>query len=181
MAITCSAYEDVPSLNDVVITAGERLAVKIISAYLNRKFEEGAFPLRTAPVTALELGIYTDHVFGAATIDWARAVDHSREVIVGQYLERDIIPVVTGFDGINDPHNEFQQIMQTSQDAEREELYAGVYRTSLGRGGSESHGDIPRAGVGCRVRGILQRDTRGSHSRRHAARRCRTNGAGTRL
>lgn len=139
VAMSCSAFENVPSLNDVIITAGERLAVKIMSAYLNRKHGQGQFPLATAPVTALELGIYTDNVFGSATIDWARAVDNSREVIVGQYLERDILPIVTGFDGIYDPHNEFKEIMQTSHDSQSqlENRYTDVYRTSLGRGGSD--------------------------------------------
>lgn len=131
VALSCSTFENVPSLNDVIITAGERLAVKIISAYLNRKHREGDFPLPTAPVTALELGIYTDNAFGSATIDWAHAVDHCREVILGQYLERDIVPIVTGFDGIYDPHHEFKEIMQTRHDEQLEELYAGVYRTSL--------------------------------------------------
>lgn len=137
--MSCSAFENVPSLNDVIITAGERFAVKVMSSYLNQKHRAGEFPLATAPVTALELGIYTDNVFGSATIDWARAVDHSREVIVGQYLERDILPIVTGFDGIYDPHNEFKEIMQTSHDehAQLENRYTDVFRTSLGRGGSD--------------------------------------------
>ena len=137
VAMSCSAFENVPSLNDVVITGGERLAVKIMSGYLNRKHCEGEFPRETAPVTALELGIYTDNSFGSATIDWARAVDHSREVIVGQYLERDLVPIVTGFDGIYDPHNEFKEIMQSSHEQQLDEQYAEVYRTSLGRGGSD--------------------------------------------
>ena len=138
VTMSCSAFENVPSLNDVIITAGERLAVKVISGYLNRCHRDGTFPLKTAPVTALELGIYTDNVFGSATIDWARAVDHSREVILGQYLERNILPIVTGFDGIYDPHNEFKEIMQTSHDEQLEEHYSGVHRTSLGRGGSDA-------------------------------------------
>lgn len=137
VAMSCSAFENVASLNDVIITAGERLAVKIMSAYLNRHHEKGDFPMAAAPVTALELGIYTDKAFGSATIDWARAVDHSREVILGQYLERDILPVVTGFDGIYDPHNEFKAIMQTRHDEQCEDRYPHVYRTSLGRGGSD--------------------------------------------
>lgn len=137
VTMSCSAFEDIPSLNDVIITTGERLAVKIMSGYLNRSHRNGKFPLETAPVTALELGIYTDNVFGSATIDWARAVDHSREVILGQYLEREVLPIVTGFDGIYDPDDEFKEIMQTSHDEPLEERYAGVYRTSLGRGGSD--------------------------------------------
>lgn len=137
VAMSCSSYEEIPSLNDVILTAGERLAVKIMSAYLNRHHEAGTFPLRTTPVTALELGIYTDANFGSATIDWARAVDHAREVIVGQYLERDIVPIVTGFDGIYDPHNEFQEIMQSPREQYLDQKFARVHRTSLGRGGSD--------------------------------------------
>lgn len=136
---SCRAYEAVPSTNDVITTGGERLAVKVISAYLNRKHAKGEFPMRTAPVTALELGLYTDNQFGSASIDWARAVDHSREVIVGQYLQRNLLPVVTGFDGIYDPNNEFKDLMATDYEPEQtmEEGYTGVYRTSLGRGGSD--------------------------------------------
>lgn len=137
VAMSCTAFENVPSLNDVIVTAGERLAVKIISAYLNHKHRAGEFPVLTAPVTAMELGIYTDNAFGSATIDWARAVDHAREVIVGQYLERDIVPIVTGFDGIYDPDNGFKEIMQSRHDEHRESSHTGVYRTSLGRGGSD--------------------------------------------
>lgn len=136
-ALSCSAYERSPSLDDVIVTAGERLAVKVMSAYLNFHHREGKFPMPTAPVTALELGIYTDNNFGAAAIDWAHAVDHSREVIFGQYLERNIVPIVTGFDGIYDPNHEFEDIMQSSRGEHLEEHYADVYRTSLGRGGSD--------------------------------------------
>ena len=139
ITMSCTAYEPTPSLNDMIITAGERLAVKIISAYLNQQHFEGKFPLETAPVTAMELGIYTDNQFGSATINWPRAIDHSREVIIGQYLERDVMPVVTGFDGIYDPENEFKEIMQTAPEAQKEldRRYSEVYRTSLGRGGSD--------------------------------------------
>jgi len=139
VSMAWSAFEAIPSLDDVIVTGGERLAVKVMSAYLNDKHDKGEFPMRTAPVTAMELGLYTDDRFGSATIDWARAVDHSREVILGQYLGRDILPIVTGFDGIYDPDNEFREIMQTPQGQQQqlEERYARVYRTSLGRGGSD--------------------------------------------
>ncbi len=139
ITMSCTAYETTPSLNDMIITAGERLAVKIMSAYLNRKHEENKFPLTTAPVTAMELGIYTDNRFGSATINWVRAVEHSREVIVGQFLEREVMPVVTGFDGIYDPGNEFKEIMQSSAPDQQkfDTHYSKVYRTSLGRGGSD--------------------------------------------
>jgi aspartokinase len=47
------------------------------------------------------------------------------------------MPIVTGFDGIYDPHNGFKEIMQARPDEQREECYSDVYRTSLGRGGSD--------------------------------------------
>ncbi len=137
--MSCSAYENSPSLNDLIITAGERLAVKILSAYFNEQLREGKFPQQTVPLTAMELGIYTDNQFGSANIDWLRAIDHSREVIVGQYLERNLVPIVTGFDGIYDPSDGFKEIMRTAQDQQTDldQRYADVYRTSLGRGGSD--------------------------------------------
>lgn len=137
IAMACSAYEPVPSLNDLIMTAGERLVVRIMAGYLNAKHAAGRFPMKAAPVTALEMGLYTDSSFGGASIDWARAVEHSREVLVGQYLEQGIVPVVTGFDGIYDPNNEFREIMQSAVDEHVGERYSGVYRTSLGRGGSD--------------------------------------------
>lgn len=139
ITLSCTVYEPIPSLNDMIITAGERLAVKIISAYLNQKHAEGKFPLKTAPVTGMELGIYTDNQFGSAAINWESAVDHAREVIIGQYLQRNVTPIVTGFDGIYDPQNEFKEIMQTAPEKQKQldRSYVNVYRTSLGRGGSD--------------------------------------------
>jgi hypothetical protein len=88
-------------------------------------------------VTALELGIYTDDVFGSATIDWPRAVENVREVVIGRYLEQGLMPVVTGFDGIYDPGKEFKEIMQRSLESADDQRYSNLYRTSLGRGGSD--------------------------------------------
>jgi len=135
--ICCTAYEKIPSLDDLIVTAGERLAVKILAAYFNRMHEQGKFPVRSVPVTALELGIYTDDTFGAAAIDWPRAVDHVREVVIGRYLEHDLMPVVSGFDGIYDPGKEFKEIMQRPVEPADDRRYSNVYRTSLGRGGSD--------------------------------------------
>lgn len=135
--ICCTAYERIPSLDDYIVTAGERLAVKILAGYFNRMHDAGKFPIRAVPLTALELGIYTDDNFGSAAIDWPRAVEHAREVMVGQYLEHDLLPVVTGFDGIYDPGKEFKEIMQSSAKEADDRQYSNVYRTSLGRGGSD--------------------------------------------
>ncbi|MFZ1863817.1 MAG: hypothetical protein WAU39_06305 [Polyangiales bacterium] len=135
--VCCTAYERIPSLDDYIVTAGERLAVKILAGYFNRMHAAGKFPIRAVPVTALELGIYTDDRFGSAAIDWPLAVEHAREIVVGQYLEHDLLPVVTGFDGIYDPGKEFKEIMQSSVKEADDRQYSNVYRTSLGRGGSD--------------------------------------------
>jgi len=135
--VCCTAYERIPSLDDYIVTSGERLAVKILAGYFNRMHAEGKFPIRAVPVTALELGIYTDDRFGSAAIDWPLAVEHAREIVVGQYLEHDLLPVVTGFDGIYDPGKEFKEIMQSSLTGADDRQYSNVYRTSLGRGGSD--------------------------------------------
>ena len=39
----CNAYEDLASLDDYILTSGERLAVRILSAHFNRLHQEGAF------------------------------------------------------------------------------------------------------------------------------------------
>lgn len=135
--ICCKAYEQVPSLNDAILTAGERLVVKIMAAYLNKKHQEGKFPMPCEPVTALELGIYTNNNFGSANIIWKNAVENSREVILGKYLEQGIMPIVSGFDGIYDPNNNFKPILQSSRETDLERAHHNVYRTSLGRGGSD--------------------------------------------
>jgi aspartokinase len=47
------------------------------------------------------------------------------------------MPVVSGFDGIYDPGKEFKEIMQSPVEETADRRYANVYRTSLGRGGSD--------------------------------------------
>jgi aspartokinase len=154
--VCCTAYERIPSLDDYVVTAGERLAVKILAGYFNRMHDAGKFPIRAVPVTALELGIYTDDKFGSATIDWPRAVEHVREIMVGQYLERDLLPVVTGFDGIYDPGKEFKEIMQSSATEADDQQYSNVYRTSLGRGGSDLTATFLGLALGARYVGFCK-------------------------
>jgi aspartokinase len=152
----CTAHEETPSLNDYIVTAGERLAVKIMSGYFNRMHAAGKFPWRTAPVTALELGIYTDAEFGSAAIDWPRAVEHACEVVVGQYLEQEVMPVVSGFDGIYDPGKEFKEIMQSPVEETNERHYANLYRTSLGRGGSDLTATFLGLALGARYVGFCK-------------------------
>ena len=102
-ALCCRAHESIPSLDAELITGGERLATRILSAYFNRLHADGRFPLRTARVTGAEMGLFTDSTFRNASIDWSRAVEHAREVLLGKYLEAGVLPIVTGFDGIYDP------------------------------------------------------------------------------
>lgn len=152
----CTAHERIPSLDDFIVTAGERLAVKILAGYFNRMHEAGKFPVPAAPLTAWELGIYTDANFGSAAIDWPRAVEHSREVLVGRYLEQGIMPVVTGFDGIYDPASEFKQIMKSPDREADERRYSNVYRTSLGRGGSDLTATFLGLALGARYVGFCK-------------------------
>ena len=135
--VCCRAFENVPSLNDTIITGGERLAVTILAGYLSKKHQEGKFPMPCEPVTGLELGIYTDDNFGSANILWNRAVENSREVIFGKYLEQGIIPIVSGFDGVHDPQDNFKPILQSPRGTDLARLNHKFYRTSLGRGGSD--------------------------------------------
>lgn len=152
----CTAHERIPSLDDFIVTAGERLAVKILARYFNRMHEAGKFPVPAAPLTAWELGIYTDDNFGSAAIDWPRAVEHSREVLVGRYLEQGIMPVVTGFDGIYDPADEFKQIMKSPDRETDDRRYSNVYRTSLGRGGSDLTATFLGLALGARYVGFCK-------------------------
>jgi aspartokinase len=154
--VCCTAYERIPSLDDYIVTAGERLAVKILAGYFNRMHDAGKFPIRAVPLTALELGIYTDDNFGSAAIDWPRAVEHVREIVVGQYLEHDLLPVVTGFDGIYDPGKEFKEIMQSSAKEADDRQYSDVYRTSLGRGGSDLTATFLGLALGARYVGFCK-------------------------
>lgn len=154
--VCCTAYEEIPSLDDYIVTAGERLAVKILAGYFNRMHDEGKFPIRAVPVTALELGIYTDDSFGSAAIDWPRAVEHAREIVVGQYLEHDLLPVVTGFDGIYDPGKEFKEIMRSPIAEADDRQYTNVYRTSLGRGGSDLTATFLGLALGARYVGFCK-------------------------
>jgi len=133
----CRAHESIPSLDAYLVTGGERLATRILAAYLNRLHEREEFPLRAARVTAVEMGLYTDQRFTNASIDWEPAIEHAREVLVGKYLEQGVLPVVTGFDGIYDPDRAFPGMMRDDELTKPDRRYTGVYRTALGRGGSD--------------------------------------------
>jgi len=135
--LCCRAYEPIPSLAAYLVTGGERLATRILMAYFNRLHAEGAFPWRTARVTAVEMGLYTDANFLNASVDWEPALEHAREVLLGKYLEQEILPIVTGFDGIYDPDRAFATMMRDDSLDEPDRRYTGVYRTALGRGGSD--------------------------------------------
>jgi len=135
--LCCRAYESIPSLDAYLMTGGERLAARILAAYLNRLHAANEFPWRSARVTAVEMGLYTDQDFTNARIDWEHAIDHAREVLVGKYLEQGILPVVTGFDGIYDPDRAFPGMMRDDALLKPDRRFTGVYRTALGRGGSD--------------------------------------------
>ncbi|MCA9576060.1 MAG: hypothetical protein R3B40_25220 [Polyangiales bacterium] len=136
-ALCCRAHESIPSLDAELITGGERLATRILSAYFNRLHADGRFPLRTARVTGAEMGLFTDSTFRNASIDWSRAVEHAREVLLGKYLEAGVLPIVTGFDGIYDPDQAFAGMMRDDALERSGSRFSGVYRTALGRGGSD--------------------------------------------
>jgi len=135
--LCCRAHEQIESLDSYLVTGGERLSTRILSAYFNRLHAEGKFPWATARVTALEMGLYTDDNFMNANIEWERAVEHARDVLIGKYLEKGIMPVVTGFAGIYDPNKEFPDILREDRLQQPNRRYTGVYRTGLGRGGSD--------------------------------------------
>lgn len=137
VAATTVAFEEIPSLDDSIVTAGERMAIQIMAAYFNKSHQEGKFPIPAQPVSALELGLYTDNRFGAANIDWSRAIEHTRETVIGQFLDANIMPVVSGFDGIYDRARDFDESLQSRVVQGTPSPINKVYRTSLGRGGSD--------------------------------------------
>lgn len=137
ISATTIAYEPIPSLDDLIVTAGERIAIQIMSAYFNHCHQQGKFPIKTQPVSALELGVYTDNRFGSANIDWPRAIEHTRETIAGQYMDLGVMPVVSGFDGIYDKAGDFDEMVKSRCNNDGRSAASNVYRTSLGRGGSD--------------------------------------------
>lgn len=83
--------EILPSHSDAVVAIGERLSARIIATLLRQK------EVRGAPVDGTEI-IITDDVHGNAHPDLERTARRVDDVILPM-LERDIIPVVTGFIG----------------------------------------------------------------------------------
>ncbi len=99
------AHEE--SLVDAIVGAGERLAARIVAALLRHH------QLRSVAVDATDL-ILSNAVHGHATPDFAASREQSRAVLL-PLLERQIVPVVTGF-------------IATGTDGQP---------TTLGRGGSD--------------------------------------------
>lgn len=156
IASTSVAFEAIPSLDDSVVTAGERIAIQIISSYLNRKHQQGEFPVRTEPVTAMELGLYTDSQFGSANIDWPRAIEHTRETLFGRYLDQNVVPIVSGFDGIYDKGKDFDELLKSRAEKDGHAIANSVYRTSLGRGGSDLTATFLGVAVGANYVGFCK-------------------------
>ena len=137
-AFCASAHESIPSMRASLVTGGERLAVQIIAAYLSRQHEEGKFPMRAEPATAQEIGLVTNDRFLDADILWSSAMENVAEVVIGHYLERGVMPVVTGFDGIHDPSREWHEITgERSRVPDPTGRLQRSFRTALGRGGSD--------------------------------------------
>lgn len=157
----CSAYEDVRSLHDDIVTAGERMLVRILAAYFNQLYNQGQFSLRAEPVTARELGLTTTDEFGEAEILWPSAILNAREAVFGRYLDRQILPIVTAGDGVFDPTDEIQR-------ASMAKTYAGprprrsdvTFRTSLGRDGGDVTASFLGVALGAEYVGFC-RDTPG--------------------
>ncbi len=140
--VICSAQESVSSLNDQIVTAGERLAVITMAAYLNRCHATNKFPMPVQAATAAELGIVTDNSFGEAEIDWEPAAANARIAVYHDYFAKGLMPIVTGFDGVyREPTSEKNDDTQNddgrSADQRTERPKRTTLRTSLGRGGSD--------------------------------------------
>jgi len=110
-----------PAALDYLISGGERLIVPIIVAYFNKKWKEKKFPFKAEMATAREIGILTDGNFGDATID-DECLHWLAQGAEKRYRKRNVIPVVTGFDGIYKTREGEEEIR---------------YITTLGRGGGD--------------------------------------------
>ncbi len=80
-----------PRTSDYVVSRGERLTARLLSAALN------AATVQTQYVDALEV-IHTDDAFGQAAPDFA-ATDRAAQRTLLPILARDTVPVVPGFLG----------------------------------------------------------------------------------
>lgn len=74
---------------DLLISCGEVISATLISAYLNR------FNVKAIPLTGFQAGIITDDEFGNAN------VIEINTNYVKQILKSGIVPVISGFQGIN--------------------------------------------------------------------------------
>ncbi len=89
---SCYIEEVNPRIRDYVQCFGERLSVIILSALLNELGE------RARPVDADELGIITDGLYGAATVNMEATRTSIRPKLL-RMLQEDTTPVITGFFG----------------------------------------------------------------------------------
>jgi len=109
-----------PAALDYLISGGERLIVPIIVEYFNRKWKANGFPFKAEMATAREMGILTNNKFGDADID-DECLHWIYPVFNKKYRRKNVIPVVTGYDGFYKPR----------------EGDADGYITTLGRGGTD--------------------------------------------
>ncbi len=158
--VCCQASESIASLEANIITAGERLSTSIIAAYLNAKYEKGKFPMNAAAVSGLTAGLITDGNYLNAKIEWQKASTNVREILLGRYLDHGIVPVLSGFDGIYDPQDEYKGILNEDDPKNIEERYNNVYRTCLGRGGSDLTATFAGMALGAEFVGFVK-ETKG--------------------
>lgn len=90
--IADASYEELPIATlDTLTSVGERLAARILAALIRQN------NIRAVAIDAQTL-IITDDQFGNATPDLAQSCEHIQRNLLPM-LERDIVPVVTGFIG----------------------------------------------------------------------------------
>ena len=78
------------STKDKLVSYGERLSVRIISSYLNKYYN-----LNTKFYDSWDIGLISDDVFDDAKI--LPECDRNVEKTLSYILDRDVIPIITGF------------------------------------------------------------------------------------
>ena len=118
-AIATNLYEELsPAYSDAVVAAGERLSARIVEALLRQN------AIRCAAVDGADI-LVTDDVYGNANPNLALTRKRVAETLLPM-LQRDMIPVVTGFIGAT-PNGE---------------------TTTLGRGGTDYTASVLSALIG---------------------------------
>ena len=102
---------------DMLIASGEQVSISLLAIALQKR------GVKAQPLLAYQLGIHTDSVHSKARI---QKIDG--EILV-RLVEQDIVPIVAGFQGIDEDDN----------------------ITTLGRGGSDTTGVALAAAIGART------------------------------